>query len=101
MVLHGDGGVRSFRTKTILYNDHFVQRPFHTKETITYKSTGVTSYKDFVYEVVPEFLHTRVEESFRTRILCTRIFVYYGNKIRAMSMLMLLLLIMQSIEFPN
>ena len=101
MVLHGDGGVRSFRTKIILFNDHFVQRPFHTKETITYKSTGVTSYKDFVYEVVPEFLHTRIEESFRTRILCTRIFVYYGNKIRAMSMLMLLLLIMQSIEFPN
>ena len=75
MVLHGDGGVRSFVQRpfcimTILYKDHFI-----TKETISYKSTGVTLYKDFVYEVVPEFLHTRVEESFRTRI-CVQEYLY-------------------------
>ena len=55
-------GVRSFRTKIILYNDHFVQkRPFGT---ITQKSLRT---RIFLYEVGPEFLHTHADESFRTR----------------------------------
>ena len=29
---------------------HFIQRPFRTKETISYNNTGVTLYKDFLYE---------------------------------------------------
>ena len=33
-----------------------------------YNKTGVTSYKDFLYEVVPEFLQTQADESFHTRI---------------------------------
>ena len=37
---------------------HFIQRPFRTKETTSYK----TSYKDYLYEVVPEFLHMQTEE---------------------------------------
>ena len=57
-------GVRSFRTKTISYNNHFVQRrPFRTitQESLrtrifvrsgtwifTYTRRGVISYKDFV-----------------------------------------------------
>ena len=44
------------------YKNHFEQRPLHTRETTSYKSIGVTSNKDFLYEVVPEFLHTRAEE---------------------------------------
>ena len=44
------------------YKDHFEQRPLRTRETSSYKSKGVTSNKDFLYEVVPEVLHTRAEE---------------------------------------
>ena len=63
---------------------HFIQRPFCRKETISYNNTGVTLYKDVLYKVVPEFLHTHAEESFRTRILCTRIFIFFYNKITSM-----------------
>ena len=44
---------QSLRTKTISNKDHFVQGwPFRTK------AKGVTSNKDFLYEVVPKYLHT-------------------------------------------
>ena len=40
------------------YKDHFEQSPLRTRETISYKSIGVTSNKDFLYEVVPKILHS-------------------------------------------
>ena len=76
-----------------MYLDDFSQC---RKKTISYRSIGahiVQKHRThfvqgfFVYEVVPGFFHTHAEESFRTRILCTRIFVYFYNEIRAMSML--------------
>ena len=77
------------QTVSILFthrvSGHFVQRPFHTK-TISYKNIGVTSYKDFVYEVVPEFSHTHAKKTILMGILCMRIFVYFYKEIRAMSM---------------
>ena len=51
------------------YKDHFEQRPLRTRETISYKDIEVTSNKDFLYEVVPEFLHTHAEESFHTKTI--------------------------------
>ena len=35
------------------YKDHFEQKPLRTRVTISYKSIGVTSNKDFLYVVVP------------------------------------------------
>ena len=55
-------------------------------KTISYNNTGVTLYKDFLYEVVPEFSQMHAKESFYTRILCKRIFIFFYNEIRAMSM---------------
>ena len=40
----------------------FVQKPFRTKEINLYTNTGNISYMDFVSELVPEFLHTQIEE---------------------------------------
>ena len=59
----------SNRCQVTSYKDHFEQRPLRTRETISYKSIGVTLYKDFLYDVVPEFLHTHVEESVRIKII--------------------------------
>ena len=46
---------RDRTTELLLFkvSGHFVQRPFRTKETI-----WSPSYNDFLYEVVPGFLHT-------------------------------------------
>ena len=84
---------RDRTTELLLFkvSGHFVQRPFRTKETI-----WSPSYNDFLYELVPGFLHTHAKESFRTRILYTRILIYFYNEIRTTSMLFLS--IIQSIE---
>ena len=63
---------------------HFVQRPYRSK-TISYNNTETSLFVQG-YEVVPEFLQTNAEELFRTRILCTNIFTFFYNEIRAMSM---------------
>ena len=55
-----------------------VKRPFRTKETISYNNTGVTSYKDILYEVVPEFLHTHAQESF-LKWFCVREYLYFST----------------------
>ena len=54
------------RCQVTSYKDHFEQRPLRTKETTSYKRLGVTSNKDFLYEVVPEFFQRHAEESFHT-----------------------------------
>ena len=55
--------------QVISYKDHFVQGPFRTKETISFGTITQKSLRTriFLYEVGPEFLHTHVNESFRTR----------------------------------
>ena len=52
----------------LLY-DCMIDRPLRTRETISYKSMGVISDKDFLYEAVPEFLHTHAEESFHSKTI--------------------------------
>ena len=59
---------QSLRTKTISNKDHFVQgRPFRTKAQESLRT------KDFLYEVVPELLHTPrnhfIQRPFRTNTI--------------------------------
>ena len=60
----------------------FVQWPFCTKEIISYNNTGVTWYKDFLYEVVPNFyIHTPMSHFIQLRIICTRMFTFVDHTI--------------------
>ena len=55
-----------YMCQVISYKEHFVhKRPFCVKCVKCVKKTGVISYKDFVYEMVPEFLHKQTEELHR------------------------------------
>lgn len=56
-------------------DSHFLQRPCCTQETFLYKNMGVISYKDFVYEMAPEFLRTQTEE-IRQTDFCTSLRIY-------------------------
>ena len=51
----------------ISYKDHLVQIPLHTKETTSYKNTGVTSYKDHFVQRRP--LRTKTQE------FCVQVFL--------------------------
>ena len=68
--------------QVISYKDHFEQRPLRTRETISYKGMGVTSNKDFLYEVVPEYIfyiHTEESVSYKDQFVQRR---PYKNPIR-------------------
>ena len=80
-MLRSYGKSVNFGCQVISYKDHFVQCLFRTKETIWYNNTGVTLYNEFLYEVVPEFLRTHADESFRKRIIWTRIFTFVDHTI--------------------
>ena len=61
----------------ISYKDHFVQRPFRTRETRTQESLRTR----FLYELVPDILHTHAESNFVQGIVYENIYIFSTMKL--------------------